>query len=46
MPATLDPWMFVYVSYALGIGGTAVMVGWSWLAMRAAEARRDKSRER
>jgi uncharacterized membrane protein YgdD (TMEM256/DUF423 family) len=46
MRETLDPWTFVFVSYALGVGGTAVMVGWSWLAMRAAEARRDKSRER
>jgi uncharacterized membrane protein YgdD (TMEM256/DUF423 family) len=46
MRQTLDPWTLVLVSYALGIGGTAVMAGWSWLAMRAAEARRDKSRER
>jgi hypothetical protein len=46
MPETLDPWTFVVVSYALGIAGTAAMIGWSWLAMRAAEARRDKSRGR
>lgn len=46
MRQTLDPWTFVAVSYALGIGATALMVGWSWLAMRAAEARRDKSRGR
>ena len=46
MRETLDPCTFVYASYALGIGGTALMIGWSWLAMRAAEARRDKSRER
>lgn len=46
MRETLDPWLFVAVSYALGIAGTAAMIGWSWLAMRAAEARRDKSRER
>lgn len=42
----IDPWFVVYASYALGIGGTALMVGWSWIAMRAAEQRRDKSRER
>ena len=42
----IDPWFVVYASYGLGIGGTALMVGWSWLAMRAAEWRRDKSRER
>ena len=46
MREILDPWTYVAVSYVLGVGGTAVMVGWSWLAMRAAEARRDKSRER
>jgi uncharacterized membrane protein YgdD (TMEM256/DUF423 family) len=46
MRDTLDPWTIVYISYAIGIGGTAVMTGWSWLAMRAAEARRDKSRGR
>lgn len=46
MRETLDPWTFVAISYALGVGGTVVMVGWSWLAMRAAEARRDKTRGR
>lgn len=46
MRETLDPWLFVYVCYAMGVGGTALMVGWSWLAMKAAEARRDRSRER
>jgi hypothetical protein len=46
MREVLDPWFFVHVSYALGVGGTAAMIGWSWFAMRAAEKRRDKSRER
>lgn len=46
MREVLDPWIFVYAAYALGVGGTVLMLGWSWLAMRAAEARRDKSRER
>lgn len=41
----LDPWVFVYASYGLGVGGTLLMVGWSWIAMRAAEHRRDKSRK-
>jgi uncharacterized membrane protein YgdD (TMEM256/DUF423 family) len=45
MREALDPWTFVYLSYALGVGGTLAMVGWSWLGMRAAERRRDKSRE-
>lgn len=46
MRETLDPWTFVYAAYALGVGATLAMVAWSWLTMRAAEARRDKSRER
>lgn len=46
MRDTLDPWFFVWVSYALGVGGTGLMIAWSWIAMRAAERRRDKSRER
>ncbi len=46
MRETLDPWSYVYAAYALGVAATVAMVAWSWLAMRAAEARRDKSRER
>lgn len=46
MRETLDPWFFVHASYVLGVGGTAAMIVWSWLSMRAAEQRRDKSRER
>lgn len=46
MREALDPWTFVYAAYALGVGGTLAMVGWSWLTMHAAERRRDKSRER
>jgi hypothetical protein len=45
MREALDPWNFVIAAYAIGIVGTLVLVGWSWAAMRAAEARRDKSRE-
>ncbi len=41
----LDHWHFVYAAYALGIGGTLATVAWSWLAMRRAEKRRDRSRE-
>lgn len=42
----LDPWTFIIASYALGVIGTLVLVGWSWAAMRRAEARRERSRER
>jgi hypothetical protein len=44
MREVIDPWSFVYAAYALGIGATALMIGWSWLAMRRAETRRDQSR--
>lgn len=44
MRESLDQWAFVAAAYALGIGATLVMAGWSWLAMRRAEARRDKAR--
>ena len=46
MRETLDPWTFVAAAYAMGIAATAAMIGWAWLTMRAAEARRDRSRER
>ncbi len=38
----LDQWEFVVMAYAVAIAGTLVMIGWSWLSMRRAEARRDK----
>lgn len=46
MREALDAWSFVYAAYAIGLGGTAVLVGWSWAAMRRAEARRERSRGR
>lgn len=42
----LDHWPFIAASFALGIGGTLALVVQSWLAMRRAETRRDKSRGR
>jgi hypothetical protein len=44
MREMLDPWPFVWAAYALGIVGTLALVGWSWLAMRRAERRRDGER--
>ncbi len=41
----LDHWQFVYAAYAAGVLGTLVLTGWSWLAMRRAEARRERGRE-
>lgn len=44
MREALDQWHFVLAAYAIGIVGTLAVVGWSWLAMRRAEARRDRIR--
>jgi hypothetical protein len=41
MREALDPWPFVIAAYVIGIGGTLLLVAWSWLAMRRAERRRD-----
>ncbi|HNJ47397.1 MAG: hypothetical protein H6916_08315 [Novosphingobium sp.] len=41
----LDHWTFVIAAYAIGVAGTALLAGWSWIAMRRAEARRERSRE-
>lgn len=46
MREALDQWDFVVAAYALGVGGTLATVIWSWLAMKRAEARRERSRER
>jgi hypothetical protein len=44
MRETLDPWPFVIAAYALGVAATLALVGWSWLAMRRAERRREEAR--
>jgi len=46
MREALDPWTFVIAAYVIGVGSTAAMVAWSWIAMHRAEKRREKSRER
>jgi hypothetical protein len=46
MREALDPWIFVYAAYAVGVGGTALMIAWSLVSMRRAERRRERSRER
>jgi len=45
MREALDEWAFVTAAYVVGVGGTALMIAWSWLAMRRAEKRRERSRE-
>ena len=37
--SALDAWPFVIVAYAIAIGGTLALVGWSLAAMRRSEAR-------
>jgi hypothetical protein len=44
MREALDPWPFVLAAYALGVGVTLALVGWSWFAMRRAERRREEAR--
>ena len=46
MREVLNEWDFVIAAYAIGIIGTLLMVGWSWISMRRAEARRERSRGR
>ena len=46
MREALDQWTFVYASYLVGIGGTLAMIAWSWLAMKRAEARREKAKRK
>jgi hypothetical protein len=45
MREALDQWTFVLAAYAVTIAATLAMVGWSWLAMQAAERRRDAGRK-
>lgn len=42
MREALDQWDFVMAAYVVGIGALAVLLIWSWRAMRRAELRRDE----
>jgi alcohol dehydrogenase YqhD (iron-dependent ADH family) len=42
----LDQWHFVLAAYGLGVGATLALVVWSWMTMRRAERRRDRSRDK
>jgi hypothetical protein len=44
MREALDQWTFVIAAYAVVAVGTVLLAGWSWLAMRGAERRRDETR--
>jgi hypothetical protein len=41
----LDHWGFVIAAYTITVGAAALLAASSWLAMRRAEARRDRARE-
>ena len=45
MREALDQWTFVIAAYAIVVLGTVLLTGWSWLAMRAAERRREEARK-
>lgn len=45
MSENLGHWPFVIAAYLVGVAGTLAMTGWSWLAMRRAEARRERARD-
>ena len=42
----LDQWSFVLAAYAVAALATVALTGWSWLAMRRAEGRRDRVKDR
>ena len=46
MSEGLQQWHFVAAAYVIGVTGTVLMIAWALTAMRRAEKRRDKSRER
>lgn len=46
MREVFDPWPYVVAAYVIGIAGTLAMIVWSWLAMRRAEMRRERTRGR
>ena len=46
MREVLDQWAFVTAAYVIAGLAMALTIAGSWLAMRRAEKRRDKSRDR
>lgn len=46
MREALDQWNYVIAAYLVVVCGTLAMVGWSWLAMKRAEARREEAKRK
>ena len=42
----MTQWTFVIAAYVVTLGGTATLLGWSYHAMRRAEAAAERLRER
>lgn len=45
MREALEQWDFVIGAYAFALVALALLLGWSWMAMRRAEQRRDALRD-
>jgi heme exporter protein CcmD len=46
MREALNHWDFVIAAYAISGVALALLIGWSWQAMRKAEAKRDELKRR
>lgn len=46
MRESLDQWPYVLAAYGVAALATLAMVGWSWIAMRRAEERREDARRK
>ena len=46
MRESIDQWPYVIAAYVLAAIGTLLLVGWSWIAMKRAEKRRENSRRK
>lgn len=46
MREALDHWDFVIAAYGIGLGGLALLIAYSWRAMRSAEQHRDEVKRR
>ena len=42
----MNAWPFVIAAYVVTLGGTAIVTGWAWVAMRRAERAVEEPRER
>ena len=43
---SLDQWPYVVAAYVVAVLATALMLGWSWIAMRRAERRREDAKRK